>query len=165
MTKSDILAKLEYFNMVHGVTMRAISALSDQELDYRPRPNMRTPREIIFHIYTQELLIDAVRSGRFSEESAKRSNPEDPVVAAEVKRLSSVNDLRNYAEKCHRHAESIIKGMSEEELNRPVDSPYGTFPVWRFFEFAYDEHWHHRGQLYTYLRLLGKEPTMLYDYQ
>ena len=34
-----------------------------------------------------------------------------------------------------------------------------------YLEFAYDEHWHHRGQLYTYLRLLGKEPPMLYDYQ
>jgi len=165
MTKSDILAKLEYFNMVHGVTLRAIAGLSDQELDYRPKPNMRTPRELIFHIYTQELLVEAVRSGGFNAEIASRSNPEDPAVAAEVKALSSVSALRAYAEKCHRHAESIIKGMSEEELNRPVDSPYGTFPVWRFFEFAYDEHWHHRGQLYTYLRLLGKEPTMLYDYQ
>jgi uncharacterized damage-inducible protein DinB len=165
MTKSDILAKLEYFNLVHGVTLRAISALSDQELDYRPKPNMRTPREIVFHIYTQELLVEAVRSGQFNAETASRSNPEDPSVASEVKALSGVNALRAYAEKCHRYAENIIKSMSEEELNRPVESPYGTFPVWRFFEFAYDEHWHHRGQLYTYLRLLGKEPTMLYDYQ
>ena len=165
MTKPDILAKLEYFNMVHGVTVRAIAALSDQELDYRPKPNMRTPKEIIFHIYTQELLVEAVQSGQFNAEIAGRSNPEDPAVAAEMKTLSSVNALRAYADKCHRRAENIIKGMSEEELNRPVESPYGTFPVWRFFEFAYDEHWHHRGQLYTYLRLLGKEPTMLYDYQ
>jgi len=47
MTKSEVLAKLEYFNMVHGVTLRAIAALGDQELDYRPKPDMRTPREII----------------------------------------------------------------------------------------------------------------------
>src|SRR3979411_1211327 len=40
----------------------------------------------------------------------------------------------------------------------------GTPPAWQYFTFAYDEHWHHRGQLYTYLRLLGKEPPMLYDY-
>jgi len=165
MTKSEVLAKLEYFNMVHGVTLRAIAALSDQELDYRPKPNMRTPREIIFHIYAQELLIEAVRSGRFNAEIASRSNPEDPAVAPEVKALSSVNKLREYAEKCHRQAESGIKAMSEEELNRPVESSFGTYPVWRFLEFAYDEHWHHRGQLYTYLRLLGKEPPMLYDYQ
>jgi len=165
MTKSEVLAKLEYFNMVHGVTLRAIGAFSDQELDYRPKPNMRTPREIIFHIYTQELLIDAVRSGTFNAEIASRSNPEDPAVAPEVKALSSVNKLRDYAEKCHRRAESSIKGMSELELTRPVESPFGTYPVWRYLEFAYDEHWHHRGQLYTYLRLLGKEPPMLYDYQ
>jgi uncharacterized damage-inducible protein DinB len=40
----------------------------------------------------------------------------------------------------------------------------GTYPAWRTFDFGYDEHWHHRGQIYTYLRLLGKEPPMLYDY-
>ena len=40
----------------------------------------------------------------------------------------------------------------------------GAFTKWQYFNFAYDEHWHHRGQLYSYLRLLGKEPPMLYDY-
>ena len=55
--------------------------------------------------------------------------------------------------------------MSEDEVVRPVNSPFGIYPAWRYLVFAYDEHWHHRGQLYTYLRLLGKEPPMLYDYQ
>ena len=165
MNKSDILAKLEYFNMVHGVTLRAISSLSDKELDFRPQPNMRSPKEIIFHIYTQELLMEAARSGSFTMEAANRSNPEDANAAAQLKALSTVKDLHAYAEKCHRQAEGIIKAMSEEELNRPVESPFGAYPVWRYLEFAYDEHWHHRGQLYTYLRLLGKEPPMLYDFQ
>ena len=70
MNKSDVLAKLEYFNMVHGVTLRAITTLGDEDLDFRPRPNMRSPRELIFHIYTQEkILAEAARSGRFSERS------------------------------------------------------------------------------------------------
>src|SRR5439155_27031134 len=102
MTKSEVLAKLEYFNMVHGVTLRAIAALGDQELDYRPKPDMRTPRESIFHIYTQELLIEAVRSGAFNAEIASRSNPEDTAVAPEEKALSSGNNQRAYAEECHR---------------------------------------------------------------
>lgn len=54
--------------------------------------------------------------------------------------------------------------MSDEDLARPVESPFGAYPAWRYFDFGYDEHWHHRGQLYTYLRLLGKQPPMLYDY-
>ena len=55
MNKFDVLAKLEYFNMVHGVTLRAIATLSDEDLDFLPRPNMRSPRELIFHnLHTRE---------------------------------------------------------------------------------------------------------------
>jgi len=72
--------------------------------------------------------------------------------------------LRAYAQACHQTAQAIFSAMSASELNRPVESPFGTYPAWRYFAFAYAEHWHHRGQLYTYLRLLGKQPPMLYDY-
>jgi hypothetical protein len=95
---------------VHGITVRAIGAFTDAELDFRPQPAMRTPRELIFHLYAQEKL------------------------------------------------------LSEDDVNRGVESPLGTYPAWQYFNFAYDEHWHHRGQLHSYLRLLGKEPPMLYDY-
>ena len=165
MTRSDFVAKLEYFKMVHGVTIRSIATLDENDLDFRPQSGMRTPRELIFHIYTQEkILAEAIREGRFTAEAAVRSSPEDAAVAPELQALVSVNDLKEYVERCHREAVQILDGLSEEKITGPVESPMGTYPGWRFFDFAYDEHWHHRGQLYTYLRLLGKEPPMLYDY-
>ena len=165
MTKSEFLAKLEYFNMVHGVTLRAIATLGDEDLEFRPQPSMRTPKELIFHIYTQEkMLAEAVQQGRFTAEAANRSNPESETAALELKALATVSDVQSYAEACHQVAENSFRVMSEEDLIRAVESPFGTHPAWRYFDFAYDEHWHHRGQLYTYLRLLGKEPPMLYDY-
>ena len=165
MSKSELLAKLEYFRMAHGVTLRAIAALGDEDLDFRPQPTMRTPKELIFHIYTQEKVIaKAARQGRLAMDAANRSNPEDEAVAGELKALSTISDVKTYADACHQEAENIFGAMSEAELVRPVESPFGTYPAWRYFDFAYDEHWHHRGQLYTYLRLLGKEPPMLYDY-
>jgi uncharacterized damage-inducible protein DinB len=165
MTRQEFLAQIEYFNMVHGVTVRAIGMLSDEELDFRPRPGVRTARELIFHIYTQEkVLAEAARQGRFTLEEANRGNPEAEGNAVGLKALVTVSDARKYAEACHRAAEDAFKAMSEEDLSRPVESPFGVFPAWRYFAFGYDEHWHHRGQLYTYLRLLGKEPPMLYDY-
>ncbi|MBI2686620.1 MAG: DinB family protein [Acidobacteria bacterium] len=155
----------KYFNMVHGVTIRAIDAFTDGELDFRPKPNMRTPRELIFHVYSQEkILAEAVQQGRCSAEAAGRSNPEEEAGKAEVQALVTVNDLRTYAQSCHQTAQSIFSSMPESQLNQPVESPFGTFPAWRYFAFTYDEHWHHRGQIYTYLRLLGKQPPMLYDY-
>lgn len=84
--------------------------------------------------------------------------------AANLKALGTVSDARAYADACHQAAEKIFRTMSEDDVVRPVESPLWTYPAWQYFTFAYDEHWHHRGQLYTYLRLLGKEPPMLYDY-
>ena len=165
MTKQEFLARCDYLSMVHGVTLRAIGGLSDEELGFRPAPNMRSPRELIFHIYTQEkLLAEGARQGRFSMEAANASNPEGDPGASECAKLVTVNDARAYAVACHQAAEEVFRSMSEEELARPVESPFGALPASQFFGFAYDEHWHHRGQLYTNMRLLGKEPPMLYDY-
>ena len=68
--------------------------------------------------------------------------------------LATVKDAVAYA--CHQAAETIFRSMSEQDVTRPVESPMGTYPAWQYFLFAYDEHCHHRGQLYVYRRLLGK---------
>ena len=74
MNKQQLLARREYFNMVHHVTIRAIGAFAEEELEFRPRPLMRTPRELIFHIYSQEkLLAEAAQQGRFTLEAANRA--------------------------------------------------------------------------------------------
>ena len=166
MTKQQLLARCDDFNMVHGVTVRAISMFSDGELAFRPAPGMRSPRELIFHIYSQErLLAEGASQGNFSLEAAGAANPETDPGASECAKLATVGDVRAYADACHRAADKTFRAMSDAELARPVESPFGAYPAWRYFAFAYDEHWHHRGQLYTYLRLLGKEPPMLYDYE
>jgi uncharacterized damage-inducible protein DinB len=165
MNRSSFIKKLDYFNMVHGVTLKAIAAFGNGDLDFRPQPAVRTAKELIFHIYAQEkILARAAQQGRLSGEDAAASNPEAETVAAEVARLKTVEDVRKYAVACHEEADRTLRALSEEDLQRPVESPFGTLPAWKFFDFAYDEHWHHRGQIYTYLRLLGKEPPMLYDY-
>src|SRR3954469_13148230 len=166
MDKRELLARRGYFDMVHGVTVRSIQALSDADLAFRPQAGMRTPRELIFHIYAQEkLLAEAGQLGQFTMEMANGSNPEDAANAAGPAAIATVGDAVGFAKTQHDAAERIYQSLSDEQIARTIESPFGAFPTWRFFLFAYDEHWHHRGQLYTYLRLLGKEPPMLYDYQ
>jgi uncharacterized damage-inducible protein DinB len=165
MNRDQLLARRKYFDMVHGVTLRAIAALTDDELDFRPKPGMRSPRELIFHIYSQEkALADAAQNASFTMDAARRVNPEDETAAPELAALVTIDDVKAYADACHKAANAIFNAMSEEEVARPVASPFGQYPSWQYVNFAYDEHWHHRGQLYTYLRLLGKEPPGLYDY-
>ena len=165
MDQQTFSTQSEYFNMVHGITVRAIDAFTDRDLDFRPKPDMRSPRELIFHVYSQEkILAEAAQQGQFTAEAAGRSSPEEQAGTAELQTLATVDDLRTYAQACHNTAQNIFSRMSEAQLSHPVESPFGTYPAWRYFAFAYDEHWHHRGQIFTYLRLLGKQPPMLYDY-
>jgi len=161
----QLTGQRDYFNLVHGVTVRSIGVFGDSDLDFRPQPTMRTPRELIFHVYAQEqALAEAAQLGKMTLELANRSNPEDPATAQARAALRTVRDTIEYAQRCHADADRIARSLSDEALARGVESPFGTFPAWQYFMFASDEHWHHRGQLYTYLRLLGKEPVMLYDY-
>ena len=86
MDRQTFSAQCEYFNMVHGVTLRAMEALSDAGLDFRPKPGMRTPRELIFHVYSQEkILAEAARDGAFGMEAAGQSSPEDPSNSGELR--------------------------------------------------------------------------------
>ena len=73
----------QYFDRVHSVTMKAIEAISDADLDFRPKPGMRTPRELLFHIYSQEkILAEAAREGQLTAGAAGRSNPEEQAAAS-----------------------------------------------------------------------------------
>ena len=94
MNSKTMAGRLDYFNMVHGVTVRALGAFGDDGLDFRPQPGMRTPRELAFHVYAQEKLIaDAARTGTFDAASADGSNPEDPANASAVRALATVADI------------------------------------------------------------------------
>lgn len=166
MDKQTLLGVRGYFDMVHGVTLRLIGSFSDEDLDYRPRPGMRSVRELISHIYTMErVMADGLRSGKLTAEVEAPANPETEAGKKVADSLTSVAKAQEYASECHKAAGGLLASMTDEELAQMVEAPYGSFPAWQYFSFAYDEHWHHRGQLYTYARLLGKEPPMLYSYE
>jgi uncharacterized damage-inducible protein DinB len=166
MNKQSLLGIRQYFDMVHGITLRAIGTFSNEDLDFRPQPGMRSPRELIYHIYAMEKEIaTGVRTGKITQETENVAIPESEAASASLANLDTIAKLQEYASACHKLGNDAAAEISEEELARIVEAPYGSFPAWQFFAFSYDEHWHHRGQLYTYLRLLGKEPPMLYDYE
>jgi uncharacterized damage-inducible protein DinB len=165
MTSEQLAARLDYFRLVHGVTRRAIRTFGDDDLTFRPASGMRSPRELVFHIYEQERrLAEAARDAHLTMEAADASNPEGGG-AAQCAQLTTIDAAAAFADACHATLDTTFRQLSSEDLARPVESPFGPYPAWRYLAFAYDEHWHHRGQLYLYLRLLGKEPPMLYDYR
>jgi uncharacterized damage-inducible protein DinB len=166
MNKQALLTQREYFKMVHGVTLRLIGTFSDKDLDYRPKPDARSVRDLILHIYGSEKAVgEAFKQGKLTDDISNRSIPETEEGRAVAATLRTIVDCQKFAREGHQAADETLALLTDEDLARQLESPFGVFPVWQYFTFAYDEHWHHRGQLYTYARLLGKEPPMLYDYE
>jgi uncharacterized damage-inducible protein DinB len=166
MNKEALLGKQGYFKMVHGVTLRLIGSFSDADLNYRPNPEMRSVRDLILHIYgMQKTFGEGIKQGKLTAEIENPCIPEKEEGQAVAAKLKTVADCQKYARECYQAGETKLESLTDEDLARQLESPFGVFPVWQYFAFAYDEHWHHRGQLYTYARLLGKEPPMLYDYE
>ena len=93
------------------------------------------------------------------------TSPNHPRARPCLEILKTVGDCVAFAKDCYLIAGNTLEELSEDQLTANIEAPFGTFPAWQYFNFMYDEHWHHRGQLYTYIRLLGKTPPMLYDYQ
>jgi uncharacterized damage-inducible protein DinB len=166
MNKEGLLKQYAYFKMVHGVTLRLIGTFEDKDIDFRPAAGMRSVRELIVHTYGMlGTFSEGIRRGKLTAEIENHAIPETDDGRTTAASFKTMTALQDFARKNFRTIEETLAGLTDERLAQPIESPFGTYPVWQYFTFAYDEHWHHRGQLYTYARLVGKEPPMLYDYE
>lgn len=149
--KAGLEGKYGYFRMVLGMTRRLVEQWPEERIDFRPVPEVRSAAEILAHMYAflEEAALTAQR-GRHEKQ-------DEPVLRSKAEALAFMDrQVARFYE--------IWGGLGDAELERTITA-YGTeFPAWQFVEFAYDEHWHHRGQLTVYLRLCGVEPLMIYDY-
>jgi Uncharacterized protein conserved in bacteria len=159
MDKQTLLQKYGYFDMVQGVTLKAMAQLSDAQLDFRPTPEIKTAKELLSHIFGAECaMAESLLTGQLTQETLA-------AIENEGVKSKTTADLIAWARNCHQRAKTAIEKATEEQIAGTINAFYGVFPGWQIVNFAYDEHWHHRGQFYTYLRLMGIEPVMLYSYE
>lgn len=160
MNKAQMSAFWDHFRAVQGITVRAIEAVPRDKVDVRPCKDMRSPRELIVHMYNMM---------RYVAEGASKGNvgyvdsKDDPVTLEKVK---THDDLVRYAHESWGAADRAVSSMSDAQIQAMVPTPWGMpFPGFVCIQIIYDEHLHHRGQLYAFLRQLGVEPPFLWDFE
>jgi len=163
MKKETLETLYEHFGLVHRVTLKAISLFDNGDLSFRPRPDRRSASELLYHMYSaQKTLARAARHGGFK---GYMQIPEE----SDAARMTSVSDLMAYAESCQVYASDAVAYLTDEKLARVIELPpnFGvpSAPAWQCFTFGYQEHWHHRGELWIYMSLLGKPYVDIFDYQ
>ena len=159
MNKASHDQSWDYFRTVNGIGLRAIAQLPADKLDAHPIPNMRTPKELIVHMYTIVVALPAaVAKGEIKDT--------DEEEAATAKRIRTKDELVAWTRAQWTEGARIANGLTEAQIAGMVKSPWGhDFEGYVMMQILYNEYWHHRGQLYCYLRALGVEPVSLYDFE
>ena len=132
-------------------TKKVLAAVPDAKRDYRPDPNGRTSWELARHIASVDVgFADGIADGKF-------------VMEGEAKTPESASELANWYEKEFTRALDRVRGLTAEQLLKPIDF-YGVFnlPAVMYLGFLNNHSIHHRGQLSTYLRPMGSKCPSIY---
>jgi hypothetical protein len=161
MNKQTLLQMWDHLRQGHGIAMRVIAGLPADKLDSHPIPNMRTPKELVVHIYNEVFknMAEGVRRGELildmTGETEKR-------IAGGIK---SRDELLKFARDTWDATDQIVASITDPQLTAEVKTPFGrNFPGFMILGITNDEFLHHRGQLYAYSRALGVEPPMVWDF-
>jgi len=138
------------WDKAHELTVRLIRAMPEKKLGFKCTNNNYSFGYLAEHIYHGEKVLDeAAMKGELRIEDFGILAPPD---------FTTTDELVAYAEEIHALTNKYFSGMSEEELMKPIRTPWGESPLFLFIFNSYEHMMHHRGQMYIYLRLVGAEP-------
>jgi uncharacterized damage-inducible protein DinB len=157
MNQKSLAVAWDHIRQLNGIAMRCVEALPEDRLESRPIPNMRTPGELVTHMYrTVKNVAEGVVSGSVVE-------PDDPAGAP---RIANKKELVDFCLQCWNAANHAVETTTDAQLAATVETPWNmTFPGAVGYSIIRDELLHHRGQLYAYLRAMGQDVPHMWDFQ
>jgi uncharacterized damage-inducible protein DinB len=155
MKKSSFDRLWDVMRMRHGIGLRCIEALPDDQIDARPVKDMRSPKELVVHIYSfLRSAGESLASGTFRHEEE-----------ADLASVKTKQDLVKFAERSWQVADVAVGGITDTHLTSTVTMPWGPMRATDLIGTVQDEYLHHRGQLYAFLRQLGVAPPQTWDFE
>ena len=158
MTRKNVEGMMGRLRTRHGIALRVIEALPENKLHERVIPNMRTPAELVVHLYGMSIreLVEGVQRGEIR-------NVDEVAIA---KGIRSKADLLKYARDSFDAAGKAATAITDAQITGEVKTPWGSNPPGSvMLDAVNDEFYHHRGQLYAYTRALGVTPPEVYDFE
>lgn len=146
----------EDMRLVYGISMRVYQAIPKDKMDSHPIAGMRTPKELIAHM---TCTLSAVATGTMKGQIESYEEAEKTFVA------KPYDDFMKWVAESWTVADEAVRSMTAEQAQGMVKNPWTTdFPAGVCIQIIFDEHLHHRGQLYAYLRIFGVEPPFMWDF-
>ena len=157
MDRNTHLALWDAMRPRHGITLRVIEQIPADRLASHPIPGMRTPIELVVHMYAGvKLFSESVLSGHVAPYDEK----------AAVAGIATREQLLAFVADAWSAGDKAARAVADSQLGAVVSTPWGDpFPGFAMFGIVNDEYLHHRGQLYAYVRAMGIVPVMVWDFE
>lgn len=154
--KAVATAMAQLWQSEFPATVRVLSAVSDEQRDYRPHDKSRTAWDLATHLATSDIwFIDCIAKGQFAFDPGKAQQM--------VSSFANVGELVAFYEKTFPAMLAELAANSGEFLSQSVDF-FGMMQQSRagWIGFANNHSVHHRGQLSAYLRSMGCKVPDIY---
>jgi uncharacterized damage-inducible protein DinB len=125
--------------------LELINTLDSDNLQYKPWDGAMTLSELVLHISTSTgMFANTVKQGVF----VPPTTPKTP---------ETIDELKQIVQSETEQTKSILETITEEQLDQLVEFAGMKMPGMAMLETAKDHEVHHKGQLFTYARLIGIE--------
>jgi uncharacterized damage-inducible protein DinB len=137
-------------------TVQVLSAIKDENRDYKPDPKSRSAWELATHLATADVwFIDSIRDGKFdwNPEAGKQREAQ----------FKSVSDVVEFYKKTFPEKLATLTALPADKQTEVLDF-FGVMQKTRaeWIGFANNHSVHHRGQLAAYLRAMGSKVPNIY---
>lgn len=157
MTKPMLAMIWDHIRTLNGIAVRCVANIPTDQLDAHPIPRMRTPKELVVHMYSSSMrsMMEGLITGTYPDFDEK----------AACDRIRTREDLLRFCDESWKASDRAVQAATDANLAGSVKTPWGNdIPGPMCVQVVRDELLHHRGQLYAYLRALGQEVPDMYDY-
>lgn len=153
MKLGDLPIFLDYFDKIHGRTMRVARCIPRDKVEWTYREGQFTLGDLVRHIATiNRYMYAETVSGRPSRYAGCGKELAD-----------GYDEVLNFAERLHRESAEIFAQLTPEQLNGKCATPDGaSLTTWKWLRAMIEHEAHHRGQIYLYLSMLRVPAPPLY---
>ncbi|ASW73956.1 damage-inducible protein DinB [Chryseobacterium piperi] len=146
---------IDYYEKIRARTIRLIEVVPSEYLDFSYKPGK-------FSIGDQIRHIAAIERNMYGETISGRKSAYQ---GCGKELADGYEDTVKYFNEMHTQTLEIIKGLSDEDLNRKCLTPANhEISIWKWLRAMVEHEIHHRGELYIYLNLLDVKTPQIYGF-
>lgn len=163
----EIRTLLPFWGGVHAVLHRAIGALSQADLSFRPADGLPSIHDLLIHVFTwEDFLIRQNLKGEVDRDWWKIDGsfwkvPVHALAAQIGDRFPSMDSLLEGLSAVHEATMSFIDELAISDLAMTHWTPWGPQTLHHTLWYAREHTVHHRAQLFLRMRMLGVTPPDL----